>query len=202
MLLELISYLLLSSVSANTLNINLNNYASAVDSISGVTQANMTITDILGGVRVSVKLDAAQYWASTGGKHITLAWNLNKIEGPITGLPVTPTFKYLTNLNPPGCSSSCGTYTNGLQGNWNGTSNYYSNPFQFNISGINTLNFINNNEGFVATADVLGPNGTGQVAGEIEEVSAPIPGTGIYSLLFYMIILVYLSTKYVWKQNV
>jgi hypothetical protein len=55
----------------------------------------MTVTDIAGGVKVDVTLDAATFFASTGGGHATVAWNLDKAEGPITRFPGSPTFNFV-----------------------------------------------------------------------------------------------------------
>ena len=162
--------------SAAVLTIDLNNYASVVDNTPGVTQATMTVTDVTGGVTVDVKLNAASYFAATGGDHVTVAWNLNKAEGSITGLPASPTFTYGTNWSPPGCVSSCGTFTNGLDGTWKGASNHYAGPLDFTIAGITTANFVNNKMGFEAAVDVLGPAGTGEVAGT-DPTAVPEPAT-------------------------
>src|SRR5271170_7040073 len=73
---------------AAVLTIDLDNYASGVDTTPGVLMATMVVTDLSsGGVSVKITLDAATYFASTGGGHITVAWNLDKAEGAITGLP-------------------------------------------------------------------------------------------------------------------
>ena len=61
---------------AAVLTIDLNDYASAVDT-SPACSWDDTVTDTTGGVDVKVALDAATYFASTGGGHITIAWNLD-----------------------------------------------------------------------------------------------------------------------------
>jgi hypothetical protein len=168
---------------AAVLTIDLNNYAPAVDTTPGVTQATMTVTDIAGGVKVDITLDAATFFASTGGGHITVAWNLDKAEGAITGLPASPTFTFVPTSSPPGCAVSCGTFANtGLQGNWPGTSNHFAGPLDFNIAGITTADFVNNAAGFKAAVDVLGPAGTGEVAGT-GATTIPEPATWAMILL-------------------
>jgi hypothetical protein len=74
-----------------TLTINIDQYASAVDPTSGEIQAVVTIKDLAtGGVSVDVSLDKATLFASTGGPHITFAFNLDK----------SITFNDLTFSNP------------------------------------------------------------------------------------------------------
>jgi hypothetical protein len=164
--------------------IDLDNYASAVDTTPGVLMATMTVTDIAGGVKVKITLDAATYFASTGGGHITVAWNLDKAEGAITGLPASPTFTQVATSSPPGCAVSCGTFTNtGLQGTWSGTSNHYAGPLTFDIARITTSDFVNNVAGFMAAVDALGPKGTGEIAGTGSIVSTPEPSTWAMMLI-------------------
>jgi hypothetical protein len=65
---------------AAVLTIDLNDYASAVDTTPGQLMGTMVVTDQSGGgVKVVVTLDTASFFASTGnGKtHITIAWNLD-----------------------------------------------------------------------------------------------------------------------------
>jgi hypothetical protein len=164
---------------AAVLTINLDNYASGVDTTPGVLMATMVVTDLSGGgVSVKITLDAATYFASTGGGHITVAWNLDKAEGAITGLPSSPTFTDVAMSSPPGCVSGCGAFVNtGLQGAWSGTSNHYAGPLSFDIAGITTADFVNNSAGFKAAIDALGPKGTGEIAGTGSVVSTPEPST-------------------------
>ena len=87
---------------AAVLTIDLDNYASAVDTTPGVLMATMVVTDLSGGgVSVKITLDAATYFASTGN-HITVAWNLDKAEGAITGLPSLAYLHRRGDLQPAG----------------------------------------------------------------------------------------------------
>ena len=62
-----------------TLTVNIDRYASAVDHTPGKILATVTISDLAGGgVSVDLSLDKAIYFASTGGPHITFAFNLDK----------------------------------------------------------------------------------------------------------------------------
>jgi len=168
---------------AAVLTIDLDNYASAVDTTPGVLMATMTVTDIAGGVKVKITLDAATFFASTGN-HITVAWNLDKAEGAITGLPASPTFTDVATSSPPGCAVSCGTFVNtGLQGTWSGTSNHYAGPLSFDIAGITTADFVDNSAGFMAAIDALGPAGTGEIAGTGTLSAVPEPSTWAMMLL-------------------
>ena len=158
------------SASASIRTINLNNYASSVDLTPDSTQATMTITDIPGGVKVGIVLDAASYFASTG-HHVTVAWNLDTPQLGVFGLPTNLTFSTVNGLiSPPGCKINCGSFTNGIQGNWNGTNNHYAGPLDFNILGVSSTDFVNNSSGFAAAVDVLGSNGTGEVAGYLHSI--------------------------------
>src|SRR4029077_542944 len=62
-----------------TLTVNIDQYANAVDHTPGEILAIVTIADLAaGGVNVDVSLDKGIYFASTGGPHITFAFNLDK----------------------------------------------------------------------------------------------------------------------------
>jgi hypothetical protein len=155
-----------------TLTVDLNVYdTSAVDHTSGQTQAIITVMDLAGGgVSVDFALDQATLYASTGGKHITVAFNLDKAitSSDITGLPVSPTFTFTSPANGvPGPSGGFGNFTAGLQGNWNGTSNHFAGPIDFDIAGVSVSDFVANSAGFFAVADVLGSKGTGDVGGKV-----------------------------------
>ena len=170
---------------AAVLTIDLNDYASAVDPTPGVTQATMTVTDAAGGV--DVKLTTAtstSFLASTGGGHITIAWNVDPATAATSILPATPTFTAKTApIGPPGCSAGCGSFTNGLQGNWSGTSNSFLGPVTFFLAGLTTADFINNSEGFMAAVDINGSAGTGEVAGTGTLSAIPEPSTWAMMLL-------------------
>jgi hypothetical protein len=170
---------------AAVLTIDLDNYASAVDTTPGVLQATMKVTDVAGGVDVKVTLDAATLFAKSGGAHITIAWNLDKAEGAVTGYDTTLfTLSPGTN-SPPGCVVSCGSFAfTGLQGTWTGTSPPApSGPITFMIAGITTADFLNNSAGFMAAVDVLGPKGTGEVAGTGTLSAVPEPSTWAMMLI-------------------
>jgi hypothetical protein len=152
---------------AAVLTIDLNNYASAVDSTSGQLLGTMVATDATGGVDVTVSLTnpATEFFASTGGGHVTIAWNLDTPTAATNITPTSVTFTAVTNDSPPGCVSACGSFTNGLQGNWSGTSNSFAGPVSFFLAGITTTDFVKNSDGFMGAIDALGPAGTGEIAG-------------------------------------
>ena len=153
--------------------IDLNVYdTAAVDSTAGQTLGIVTIQDLLGGgVSVDFAVNSpATFFASTGNgqNHVTVGLNLDKTItlADITGLPATPTFTFTAPVGP--LSSNFGTMSAGLQGNWNGTSNHFAGPIDFSIAGVSVSDFVANSQGFFAVADLLGPNGTGEVGGMIE----------------------------------
>jgi hypothetical protein len=173
-----------SGAQAAVLTVDLNDYdTSAVNSPGGVTLATMTVTDLSGGgVSVKFALDApATFFASTGGGHITAAFNLDTAitAADITGLPVTPTFTFTSPVNGvPGPSGGFGNFSAGLKGDWSGTSNHFAGPIDFTIAGVSVSDFEANAKGFFAVADVLGSNGTGEAGGKIETtISQTIVGT-------------------------
>ena len=138
----------------------------------------MVVTDEAGGVKVVVTpLTSTTYFASTGGGHITIAWNVDPATAASNIMPTSPTFTAHTSLSPPGCSAGCGTFTDGLQGDWSGTSNSFAGPVTFFLSGLTTADFMNNSAGFMAAVDILGPGTTGEVAGTGSVVSTPEPST-------------------------
>jgi PEP-CTERM motif len=177
-----------ASAQAATVAINLNVYdTSAVDSTAGQTLGIVTIQDLVGGgVSLDFALSSpATLFASTGGGHVTVGFNLDKLitAADITGLPASPTFTFEAPVNGvPGPGGGFGNFTAGLQGNWNGTSNSFAGPIDFTIAGVSVSDFVANSNGFFAVADLLGPNGTGDVGGMIETTitqhsSVPEPST-------------------------
>jgi hypothetical protein len=152
------------------LTIDLNVYStSAVDSTPSQTLGIVTIEDLLGGgVSVDFALSSpATLFASTGGSHVTLGFNLDKTitAADITGLPASPTFTFESPINS--IPSGFGNMSAGLKGNWNGTSNHFAGPIDFDIAGVSVSDFVVNSNGFFAVADVLGPKGTGEAGGKI-----------------------------------
>jgi hypothetical protein len=173
---------------AATLTIDLTTYdTSAVQSTPGETLAVVTIKDLTGGgVSVDYSLDVATLFASTGGGHITAGFNLDKsiTAADITGLPVTPTFTFTSPVNGvPGPGGGFDNFSAGLQGNWNGTSNHFAGPIDFDISGVSVSDFVVNSKGFIAVADVLGNVGTGEAGGTGTIVGTPEPSTWAMMLL-------------------
>ena len=179
-----------SSVQAATVAINLNVYdTAAVDSTPGQTLGIVTIQDLLGGgVSVDFALSSpATFFASTGGSHVTVGFNLDKsiTAADIMGLPASPTFAFELPIN--GIPSGFGNMSAGLQGNWNGTKNHFAGPIDFTIAGVSVSDFVANTKGFFAVADLLGPNGTGEVGGMIEttitQTSSSVPEPSTWAML-------------------
>ena len=158
---------------AAVLTIDLNNYASAVDTTPGVLMGTMTVKDVSGGVDVTVALDTATLFAVSGG-HITIAWNVDPATAATKITPTSPTYNAEVDQSPPGCVSSCGTFSNGLQGTWHGTAPPApAGPIMFFLAGVTTSDFVNNDAGFMGAIDALGPAGTGEIAGTGSVVSTP-----------------------------
>jgi hypothetical protein len=136
---------------------------------------------------VDFALDQATLFASTGGGHITVGFNLDTAitAADITGLPVTPTFTFTSPVNGvPGPSGGFGNFSAGLQGNWKGTSNHFAGPIDFMIAGVSVSDFVVNSKGFFAVADVLGSRGTGEAGGnEGTIVGTPEPSTWAMMLI-------------------
>jgi hypothetical protein len=180
-----------SSAQAAVLTIDLNDYdTSDVNSPGGLTLTTVTVTDLSGGgVSVKYALDSpATLFASTGGGHITVAFNLDTaiMAADITNTtPSPPTFTKVIGVGSvPGDTGGFGTFTAGLQGNWRGTSNNFAGPITFDIAGISTSDFVANSKGFIAVADVLGNVGTGEIGGKTGTiVGTPEPSTWAMMLL-------------------
>jgi hypothetical protein len=171
-----------------TLTVDLDVYDTGAVAPAGETLAVMTVMDLAGGgVSVDFTLDQATFFASTGGAHITLAFNLDTAitAADITGLPGTPTFTFTSPANGvPGPSGGFGNFSAGLQGNWNGTSNHFAGPIDFTIAGVSVSDFVANSKGFIAVADVLGSKGTGDAGGNMGTVvGTPEPSTWAMMLL-------------------
>jgi PEP-CTERM motif-containing protein len=168
--------------------VDLNVYdTSAVDPTPNQTLGVMTVMDLVGGgVSVDFALaPLATLFASTGGGHITVGFNLDTTitSGDITITSPTgagaPTFTFKSPVNGvPGPSGGFGNFSAGLKGDWSGTSNHFAGPIDFTIAGVSVSDFEANAKGFFAVADVLGSNGTGEAGGKIETtISQTIVGT-------------------------
>jgi PEP-CTERM motif len=164
---------------------------SAVDPTPGLILGVMTVQDLVGGgVSVDFALDPlATLFASTGGGHITVGFNL---DTAITAVTITsptgagaPTFTFQSPDNGvPGPSGGFGNFSAGLQGNWNGTSDHFAGPIDFTIAGVSVSDFEANTKGFFAVADVLGSKGTGEVGGNMGTiVGTPEPSTWAMMLI-------------------
>jgi hypothetical protein len=93
-----------AQASLQMLTVDFNQYASAVDTTPGEVLATMTVKDLAtGGVSVDVTLDDAIYFASTGGPHITFAFNLGKVisfnDFTFTN-PSKSNFNFVLNTTP------------------------------------------------------------------------------------------------------
>jgi len=174
-----------------TLTINFDQYASAVDTTPHETLATMTVTDLAsGGVNVDVSLDKAIYFASTGGPHITLAFNLDKAIsfGDLTfSNPSKSKFTFVLNKN---AGSAFGAFTDGINGAWSGTSSHLAGPIDFTIAGVQVSDFTKNATGYWAIADVLGTKGTGEIGGSLGAIttitttaSSPVPEPSTWALM-------------------
>jgi hypothetical protein len=149
-----------------TLTVNIDQYGSAVDHTPGKILATVTISDLAGGgVSVDLSLDKAIYFASTGGQHITFAFNLDKaisFDDLTFSNPSKSDFAFVLNKN---AGTTFGAFTDGVNGTWNGTSNHFAGPIDFDIAGVSVSDFRQNAKGYWAVADVLGSAGTGEVGG-------------------------------------
>jgi hypothetical protein len=175
------------------LTVDLNVYDTSVDATPNQTLGVMTVQDLSsGGVSVDFALaPLATLFASTGGEHITVGFNLDTTitMGEITITSPTgvgaPTFTFLSPVTGiPGPGGGFGDFTAGLQGAWNGTDNHFAGPIDFTISGVSVSNFVANANGFIAVADVLGSKSTGEVGGNMGTiVGTPEPSTWAMMLI-------------------
>jgi hypothetical protein len=149
-----------------TLTVNIDQYASAVDHTPGKILATVTISDLAGGgVSVDLSLDKAIYFASTGGPHITFAFNLDKsisFDDLTFSNPSKSDFAFVLDKN---AGTTFGAFTDGVNGTWNGTSNHFAGPIDFDIAGVSVSDFRQNAKGYWAVADVLSSAGTGEAGG-------------------------------------
>ena len=159
-----------AQASLQTLTVNMDNYANAVDTTPNETLAIMTVQDLVGGgVSVDVSLDKAIYFASTGGPHITFAFNLDpsvsiSFNDLIFSNPLKSDFTFALNKN---AGSTFGPFTDGINGTWNGTSNHFAGPIDFTIAGLQVSDFTQNAKGYWGVVDVLGSHGTGEAGGNL-----------------------------------
>jgi len=176
-----------------TLTVELNNYAFI--NPNGQDLAQFKAQDLAtGGVDVTVTLNPSNlpngpyYFASTGGGHVTLGFNL---DTTITAADITfganagNTFDFETNQSPP--PGMLGTYDFALQGNnFNGTNSHFTGSLTFHIDGVTVADFTQNAAGYFAAADfgVLGGRFTGEAGGKVGVLSSvPEPSTWAMLLL-------------------
>ena len=176
-----------------TLTVELNDYDFITP--NGQDLAQFKAQDVAtGGVNVTVTLNPTglpngpYYFASTGGGHVTVAFNL---DTTITAADITfgtnagNTFSFETSQSPP--PGRLGTYDFGLQGsNFNGTNSHFTGPLTFHIAGVTVADFTQNVAGYFAAAD-FGVNAgasTGEAGGKIGTiVGTPEPSTWVMLLL-------------------
>jgi hypothetical protein len=168
-----------------TLTIPIDVYDTSAVAPAGETLANVTVKDLLGGgVSVDVSLDQGISFAKTGGPHITFAFNVTKsiTYGDFTFTsPSKSDFTFVTNKN---AGPTFGTFTDGIQGNWPGTSNNFAGPIDFTIAGLSVADFTHNTKQFWAVVDVLGSKGTGEAGGKDGTItSVPEASTWIMMMM-------------------
>ena len=172
-----------AQASLQMLTVDFNQYAGAVDTTPGETLATMTVKDLAtGGVSVDVSLDKAIYFASTGGPHITFAFNLDpsvsiSFNDLIFSKPLKSDFTFALNKD---AGSTFGSFTDGIDGTWKGTNNHFAGPIDFTIAGLHVSDFTPNAKGYWGVVDVMGSHGTGE-AGALSAV--PEPSTWAMMLL-------------------
>jgi hypothetical protein len=159
-------------------------YASAVAPL-GETLATVTVTDLLaGGVSVDVSLTKdAKYFASTGGDHITFAFNLDKVIDYSDLTFTNPSSSDFTFVTTKDAGPTFGTFSDGIDGTWKGTSNKFAGPIDFTIAGVSVANFLVNSKDYWAIADVLGAKGTGEVGGQDGTVHPAVPEPSTWAML-------------------
>jgi PEP-CTERM motif len=179
-----------AQASLQMLTVDFNQYASAVDTTPGEVLATMTVKDLAtGGVSVEVTLDDAIYFASTGGPHITLAFDLGKsisFSNLTFSNPLKSDFTFALNKN---AGSTFGTFSDGINGTWNGTSNHFAGPIDFTIAGLQVSDFTQNAKGYWGIVDVLGSHGTGEAGGNfgvtttITSITPSVPEPSTWAML-------------------
>ena len=167
--------------------VKMDQYAAAVDVTPNQVQATLTVKDLAsGGVSFDVALNNATYFASTGGPHITFAFNLNSgVTTAFSNFTFSPTtdkslFNFVTNKN---AGNTFGAFSYGIDGTWNGTNNNYSGPIDFTVSNLSVSNFASNSNGYWAVADVLGSAGTGEVGGKTGAIGPAIPEPSTWAMM-------------------
>lgn len=165
------------------LTIQLDDYTTAV-APAGETLATVTVTDLLGGgVSVDVALDQATYFAATGGPHITFGFNLDKVIDFSDLTFTNPSSSDFTFETSKDAGPTFGKFSAGIDGTWNGTSNHFAGPIEFNITGVSVANFVVNTKDYWAIADVLGATGTGEVGGNVAIVRPALPEPSTWAML-------------------
>ena len=179
-----------AQASLQMLTVDFNQYASAVDTTPGEVLATMTVKDLAtGGVSVDVTLDDAIYFASTGGPHITFAFNLGKVisfnDFTFTN-PSKSNFNFVLNKN---AKSPFGSFTDGIDGTWPGTSNHFAGPIDFTIADLQVSDFTKNANGYWGIVDVLGSHGTGEAGGNfgvtttITSITPSVPEPSTWAMM-------------------
>jgi hypothetical protein len=165
------------------LTIPLDVYSSSV-APAGETLATVTITDLLGGgVSVDVTLDQATLFASTGGPHITFAFNLNKVIAFSDLTFTNPSKSDFTFVAGKDAGNTFGKFSAGIEGTWSGTSNHFAGPLDFTVAGVSVANFVVNYKDYWAIADVLASKGTGEVGGQVAFLGPAVPEPATWAMM-------------------
>ncbi|MBC7800864.1 MAG: hypothetical protein H7Z10_09600 [Gemmatimonadaceae bacterium] len=160
--------------------------------IGSGTLGVVTVTDISGGITVSVSLTTGFKFLQTGGKHVAFAVNLNAAPTSVTGISpaaysVTPGRQEATPYGFFSLGLDCGSCGNGAPDSIFG-------PISFVANGVSTASLAPNAKGFTFAADLLNvANGnTGSVASRggtfnatvpvAEPVSMAVLGSGLLAL--------------------
>jgi hypothetical protein len=146
-----------SAASANTYNLNV-----SAAFPNGVTYGVVTTTQNGANVDVSVTLSAGFNFVKTGN-HDTFTFNSNDASLVLSDI---------TSINPnsvaafnPGGNPAFGTFTVGMECGscGNGGAGQLGNTLSFTVLNTTLANFVNNDAGFIFSADIIGGQVTGAV---------------------------------------
>jgi hypothetical protein len=147
---------------------------------NGVTYGVVTLTQNGANVDVNVTLSAGYNFVRTGN-HDSFTFNTNDASYGVTSINETgwTAFK-------PGGNPSFGSFTDGLEctavGCQNGGAGQQAGPLTFTITNTALANFVNNDSGYIFSADIIGGQLTGAVGNGLTP-GVPEPATWAMMIL-------------------
>jgi hypothetical protein len=162
-----------SAASANTYDLSV-----SAAFPNNVVYGTVTTTQNGANVDVSVTLASGFQFVNTGGPHDVFTFNTNDASFALSD--VTNLLPNVLSASLVGTNPAFGTFTIGIDCSscGNGGSNAINGPLTFTVLNTTLANFVNNTDGFIFSADIVGNGITGAVGNGVPgQPGVPEPAT-------------------------